>query len=71
MLAFVANFLSKVQVKPTCFLVSPHFVIYLLFVCAKGRIHSEASGREAVSSPPAAGPAESPGAVHPERAQEG
>lgn len=71
MLASVANLLSKVQVKQTCFLVSPHFIIYLLFVCAKGCIHSEASGREAVNSPPAAGPAESPGAVRPERAQEG
>lgn len=46
-------------------------LIYLLFVCAKGHIQSEAAGREAVSGPPTAGPAESPGAVHPERAQEG
>lgn len=71
MLVSVANLVWKVQVKPTCLLISAHFVIYLLFVCAKGRIHSKAAGRKAVSSPPAAGPAESPGAVHPERAQEG
>lgn len=40
-------------------------------MCAKGPIHSEAVGGETVSGPPAVGPAESPGAVHPERAQEG
>lgn len=63
---------GKVQIKKTtCLLVSPHLLIYLLFVCAKGVVQSEAAGREAVSGPPAAGPAESPGAVHPEWAQEG
>ena len=60
---------GKVQLKPTCLLISP--LIYLLSVCAKGRLQSEAAGREAVSGPPAAGPAEIPGAVHPEREQEG
>lgn len=64
--------LWKVRVKPTCLLVSPPNLIYLLlFVCAKGHIHCKAAGGEAVSSPSAAGPAESPGAVHPESAQEG
>lgn len=45
--------------------------MYLLFVCGKGYIQSEAAGREAVSSASSAGPAESPGDVPPERAQEG
>lgn len=45
--------------------------MYLLFVCAKGLIQSEAAGREAVSGPSTAGPTESPGDVPPERAQEG